>query len=131
LAGIKEHDAAAVVLQGVESMLESQLAFAHSAHAREIRLAPLRSQKLRQALEFSGSAYKAVRAGAAVGEVVGGVGFGEFGFGWGWQVRVVLAADELITANSEGAARNHWAVGAVGLVPRGWRRVGWLAASAD
>lgn len=42
----------------------------------------------------------------------------------------MLAADELIAASSEGGACDQWAVGAVGLVPRGWRRVGWLAVSA-
>ena len=75
-------------------------------------------------------AHKAVGAGGAAGEVVGGVGLWEFGFGWGRQVGVVLVlfADHQISLSGKGPASDD---GAVGLVPRGWRRVGRLAALAQ
>ena len=44
---------------------------------------------------------------------------------------LVCAADELITAWSECATCDQWAVGAVGLVQRAERRVGRLAIQAQ
>jgi hypothetical protein len=121
-----------VVLQSVVGVLESQLALAHTAHAGEIDPAPLRSQELSQALEFSGTAHEAVGAGGALREAVGGVALGELRFGWGRQVGVlVLIADHQIAFRGERSARDHRTVGAVGLVPRGGGWVGGLGTTAQ
>ena len=80
------HNPTRKLIQRAAGDLQGQLAFAHPAHAGEKHPAARWADQLKERGALQVAPHKAAGVGVAVGEVVGGVGLGELGVGFGGRI---------------------------------------------